>query len=749
MRLFSPLLILAALLAAACGGTVLPDEFTRERADGKIPVSIPLIRQQTQKEIGGMPEGQAKVERWQQIEEDHNQCRLLSARSSRAEANEVFAACMSKREYVYMHRLDAEQLHDDIAAQMVAKHKADEKDAKKAAEEERVAAEKRAEEERQRKEERIAAEKKRAEEAERVRQQRDLNDALIAAVKANDTEQENQLIAKGANPKVAEEYRQRIEYEKKRAKEAERRAAQEEKDSALRAWAADGNISEIRGWLANGANPNAAQNDGYTALMYAAQEGHPKIAKALLNAGANPNATQEDGAAALLIAADYGHVEIVKMLLAAGANPNAAMDNGKQASSNGQTALMGAAVKGHSEIVKVLLAAGANPNAAKDDGWTTLMGAAGKGNSEVVKVLLAAGANPNAAMDEGWTALMNAAQEGYPKIAKALLDAGANPNAAIDNGLPALLANALFADQASSNGQTALMGAAGKGNSEVVKVLLAAGANPNAAMDDGWTALMFASQEEKSEVAKILLECGANPDIKNEHGANAWVWAKRHPVILSVFSQYQVKIARGWFPSSCKNQRIAAAVSTPKTVNSAAQIFENVWRHIVVIKQGEGQGSGVIVRPNVVATNCHVVDSVGDIVVYKHDNRRATTDTTYNAIVRKRDTARDFCLLNVAGLQGTPAKLRRYNTLDIGEDVYAVGSPRGLDLSLSSGIISQLRQGTNTRYIQTDASVSPGSSGGGLFDSAGNLIGILTSKIVDEDVEGIGFAIPADLAINL
>ena len=742
MRFFSPLLILVALLAAACGGTVLPDEFTRERADGKIPVSIPLIRQQTQKEIGGMPEGQAKVERWQQIEKDHNQCRLLSARSSRAEANEVFAACMSKREYVYMHRLDAEQLHDDIAAQMVAKHKAAEKDAQKAAEEERVAAEKRAEEERQRKEERIAAEKKRAEEAERVRQQRDLNDALIAAVKANDTEQENQLIAKGANPKVAEEYRQQIEYEKKRAKEAERRAAQEEKDSALRAWAADGNVSKIRGWLKKGANPNAKENDGWTALMIAAQEGHPEAAQMLLTAGANPNATQKDGATALMIAAKRSHAEVVKMLLAAGANPDTAYE----------------------------------------DGLTALMGATGRGHSEVVKMLLAAGANPNATKDNGWTALMGPAQEGYLKIAKALLDAGANPNAAIDNGIPALLANALFADKKSPNGQTPLMFAAGRGHSEVVKMLLAAGANPNAAKDNGWTALMgaafygypevvkmllaagakantrgnegatalmFASQEEKPEVAKILLECGANPDIENEHGANAWVWAKRHPVMLSVFSQYQVKIARGWFPSSCKNQRVAAAVSAPKTVNSAAQIFENVWRHIVVIKQGEGQGSGVIVRPNVVATNCHVVDSVGDIVVYKHDNRRATTDTTYNAVIRKRDTARDFCLLNVAGLQGTPAKLRRYNTLDIGEDVYAVGSPRGLDLSLSSGIISQLRQGTNTRYIQTDASVSPGSSGGGLFDSVGNLIGILTSKIVDEDVEGIGFAIPADLAINL
>ena len=50
-------------------------------------------------------------------------------------------------------------------------------------------------------------------------------------------------------------------------------------------------------------------------------------------------------------------------------------------------------------------------------------------------------------------------------------------------------------------------------------------------------------------------------------------------------------------------------------------------------------------------------------------------------------------------------------------------------------------------YIQTDVAISPGSSPGGLFDRKGNLVGILTSKIVDADVEGIGFAIPADLAL--
>ena len=113
----------------------------------------------------------------------------------------------------------------------------------------------------------------------------------------------------------------------------------------------------------------------------------------------------------------------------------------------------------------------------------------------------------------------------------------------------------------------------------------------------------------------------------------------------------------------------------------------------------------------------------------------------------RRDEKNDFCLLDVAGLWGVAANVRRYDTLRIGESVYGIGAPKGLDLSLSSGLVSQKRKADGINYIQTDVAISPGSSGGGLFDRKGNLVGILTSKIVDDDVEGIGFAIPADLAL--
>ncbi|WP_424948088.1 S1C family serine protease [Candidatus Spongiihabitans sp.] len=148
------------------------------------------------------------------------------------------------------------------------------------------------------------------------------------------------------------------------------------------------------------------------------------------------------------------------------------------------------------------------------------------------------------------------------------------------------------------------------------------------------------------------------------------------------------------------------------------------------------------------ATNCHVIDRRDDIIVYKSHNRRADTDTAFPATILHSNEDKDFCLLNVNRLAGIPTAIRRYNTLKVGETTYALGAPDGYDLSLSDGLISQLREWDGNQFIQTNAAISPGSSGGGLFDSEGNLIGITTEKIADVEVEGIGFAIPADLVLE-
>lgn len=185
-----------------------------------------------------------------------------------------------------------------------------------------------------------------------------------------------------------------------------------------------------------------------------------------------------------------------------------------------------------------------------------------------------------------------------------------------------------------------------------------------------------------------------------------------------------------------------------ETESVATEVFEAAWRSMVVVRSADAQGSGVVIRPNLVATNCHVVDKGGKILVYKAENRRANTNSPYPASIYRADVKRDFCLLSVEGLWGIPVSVRKFDTIVVGEDVYALGAPLGLDLSLSSGVVSQLRSGKASRYIQTDVAISPGSSGGGLFDRKGNLIGITTIKITGGSAEGLSFAIPADLVLG-
>lgn len=171
-----------------------------------------------------------------------------------------------------------------------------------------------------------------------------------------------------------------------------------------------------------------------------------------------------------------------------------------------------------------------------------------------------------------------------------------------------------------------------------------------------------------------------------------------------------------------------------------SQVFDKVKDSVVVIKsfnaKGEalGQGSGVMLPSGKVATNCHVV---------KEGTRfQAGRDNSFvQAIVFAADSDKDICLLQADKLTGTPAQLRKAATLKVGEAVYAVGAPQGLELSLSNGLVSQLRGGMPP-LIQTTAAISQGSSGGGLFDSEARLVGFTTFYY--KDGQSLNFAMPVE-----
>ncbi len=147
-------------------------------------------------------------------------------------------------------------------------------------------------------------------------------------------------------------------------------------------------------------------------------------------------------------------------------------------------------------------------------------------------------------------------------------------------------------------------------------------------------------------------------------------------------------------------------------------------------------GSAVAIGAREAITNCHVVKHKPLIVLLRSGGART-------AALARADEAADICVLTVADAVLTPVKrIRPYASLATGERIVTIGSPYGLENSLGEGLIAGLRRRNTQPLVQITAQISQGSSGGGLFDRFGNLVGI-TSFILNE-IQTIGFAIAID-----
>jgi tetratricopeptide (TPR) repeat protein len=187
---------------------------------------------------------------------------------------------------------------------------------------------------------------------------------------------------------------------------------------------------------------------------------------------------------------------------------------------------------------------------------------------------------------------------------------------------------------------------------------------------------------------------------------------------------------------------LALALATTVVIaDDAARIFERVAPSVVTIHtldeagRADGHGSGVVIAPTRVVTNCHVVRDARTLQV-----RRA--DKLLPALWLSADLPRDLCLLDVPGLEAPAVKQRASDALAAGERVFAVGNPLGFGLAVSEGLISTIAPTQGERRIYISAALSPGSSGGGLFDSEGRLIGITTA--VMSLGQNLNVAMPAE-----
>jgi putative serine protease PepD len=232
--------------------------------------------------------------------------------------------------------------------------------------------------------------------------------------------------------------------------------------------------------------------------------------------------------------------------------------------------------------------------------------------------------------------------------------------------------------------------------------------------------------------------------------------------------------AGGGLAASSLRGAPATVASSPTVTTRAtgasttAEVVKAVSPSVVMIVVTAGgsteEGSGIVVRSDgLVLTNAHVVASAelgADLSVTLADGR------SLSASVVGSNTDEDVAVVKVEGASGlTPATLGTSAALQAGDSVMAVGSPLGLEGTVTSGIVSALHrsveiggdsqpfaEGPSTTLrdaIQTDAAVNPGNSGGPLVDAAGHVVGMTTAMATVNDQSGgvgIGFAIPIDRA---
>jgi ankyrin repeat protein len=232
------------------------------------------------------------------------------------------------------------------------------------------------------------------------------------------------------------------------------------------------------------ANVNATDDHGVTALALAAENASASMVERLLKAGADPNRAQASGMTPLMTATHTGSLPVVKLLVAHGANVNAAT------TVTGNTALMWAVAE-HPEVARTLIENGADVRTASTKGFTPLMLAARNGDLELVKTLLAAGAKVNDPAPDGTHLLPFAIVSGQIDIALFLLDQGADPNGAM-GGVRAIHAaagpvgtwlrewNVAHGTGSALGGGLGMAGSEGKNAVDLIKALIAKGADINA-----------------------------------------------------------------------------------------------------------------------------------------------------------------------------------------------------------------------------------------------------------------------------
>jgi serine protease Do len=179
---------------------------------------------------------------------------------------------------------------------------------------------------------------------------------------------------------------------------------------------------------------------------------------------------------------------------------------------------------------------------------------------------------------------------------------------------------------------------------------------------------------------------------------------------------------------------------------SQKEMLKGSMNGVVTVIGKDGFGSGIIASGDgFIITNFHVIDGEKSITVKLHG------DLKLKATVVKTNSDFDLALLKVDAEDLKALAFGNSERTEVGDDVFAIGTPldASLNQTITKGIISGFREIEHVKFIQTDVSINSGNSGGPLVNEQGEVIGIATMKMSGSGVEGIGFGIPSNTAVEM
>lgn len=258
----------------------------------------------------------------------------------------------------------------------------------------------------------------------------------------------------------------------------------------------------------------------------------------------------------------------------------------------------------------------------------------------------------------------------------------------------------------------------------------------------------------------FFITSGSNNDLFSQLGEED-IGADKSPTIaneaIKQLNDTYINVSEALVPTVVS---IRIVIEGDEAMDPFEKEFREFFRHFGIpdsdsednTPRREGGGSGVIITENgYIITNNHVVEKASEITVTTYDRKE------YEAEIIGTDPLTDLALIKIDAEDLQPAHLGDMEDIKLGEIVFAVGNPLGLNSTITSGIISAIGRGgmgllnresgyAVENFIQTDAAINPGNSGGGLFNITGSLVGINTAIATRTGTYiGYGFAIPIDI----